>query len=1040
MSARASLVTALVVVLAFLAPASAPAQFYRPPASGAVEIEPSEMPPDVAPMSQDARERLMGLWIRARDAATDEEAQRLVDEAIALHERTWGPTHPMTGQGLAEASSIMLRRGRLAEAERYALRDREIDLSRLGADHISAILSTSNLAEIYFYQYRFAEAEALQRDVLERAERRDGDMSRRLIRYVEALAQTLDAQGFYAQGEPLWRRALFLRDTGMTLHLHDTYGGVSSRADALAALAINLDYQGRSDEAERNFRFALTVREQEGWEPAIASALTALGVSLAYQGRNEEAVALYRRGLALHQTMGRPDPAGRAALLNNLGNSLVDLGRLDEAELALREALAIRVTEYGEDDPWTARTNSNLASLLIARGREAEAEVILERVLAVRRARLGDDHPDTASAQWSLAHLLIQRGRHAEAERLLQRALQSTQARLGPHHSRTSGLRIALALLYLQSGRATDAVGLASSAREGFASHREGLRRPAQNYEQNVAQTVADAALVETRANWEAGPRRALHREQGFLASQQAGLDSTSRAFASSMARAFVTDSGFGAELNAWRDAREQLAAIDIQIATAEDPNGRPFNRQRDAQQELEARTRALAAVAPRFFDLISPQPLSSIDTRALLGADEALIQFTPGHGDMPEGFRRGFVFALTREGMAWAEIPLEPDELIAEIAALHSQLEGGGATRSGPGTGNSSATLDGARAYDRARAYRLYRALFGDRRIARLISGKQRWTIAPQGALVSTPFAALVTERPDGGARGDFEPRALRETHWLGLERTLSITPAISALRMQRETPPAASPEFGGFFGVGDPAFDGEPGPAREALEMRAFFQDRSANVSAIRALRRLPGTRAEIVQLATAFGATSDDYILDIAATETELRRRNDQIGRAEVIAFATHGLTAGDLAGSLAEPALALTPPADATELDDGLLTASEAALLRLRARWVILSACNTAAGGRPDAEGLTGLARAFFYAGARTLLVSQWPVNDEAAQRLTTRAVEIQRRENVSTAEAMRRSMLELRDNADRDPRGRSFAHPSAWAPFILVSGE
>ncbi len=82
-----------------------------------------------------------------------------------------------------------------------------------------------------------------------------------------------------------------------------------------------------------------------------------------------------------------------------------------------------------------------------------------------------------------------------------------------------------------------------------------------------------------------------------------------------------------------------------------------------------------------------------------------------------------------------------------------------------------------------------------------------------------------------------------------------------------------------------------------------------------------------------------------------------------------FATHGLVAGQIRGA-AEPALVLTPPAVASAADDGLLTASEIArFLKLDADWVILSACNTAAGDSPGAEGLSGLAKAFFYAGAR-----------------------------------------------------------------------
>src|SRR5205814_8087133 len=87
-------------------------------------------------------------------------------------------------------------------------------------------------------------------------------------------------------------------------------------------------------------------------------------------------------------------------------------------------------------------------------------------------------------------------------------------------------------------------------------------------------------------------------------------------------------------------------------------------------------------------------------------------------------------------------------------------------------------------------------------------------------------------------------------------------------------------------------------------------------------------------------------------------------------------------------LAEPSLALTLPKQPTDLDDGLLTASEVAQLKLNADWVVLSACNTAAGDRPGAEALSGLARSFFYAGARALLVSHWAVASNAATRLTT----------------------------------------------------
>ena len=93
-----------------------------------------------------------------------------------------------------------------------------------------------------------------------------------------------------------------------------------------------------------------------------------------------------------------------------------------------------------------------------------------------------------------------------------------------------------------------------------------------------------------------------------------------------------------------------------------------------------------------------------------------------------------------------------------------------------------------------------------------------------------------------------------------------------------------------------------------------------------------------------------------------------------------------------------------------------------------------ACNTAAGERLGAEALSGLARAFFYAGARALLVSHWPVYSDAAVRLTTKAfAEIEVDTTLTRAEAMRRSMVAL----IYDPTEEDNVHPSVWAPFVLV---
>ncbi len=152
-----------------------------------------------------------------------------------------------------------------------------------------------------------------------------------------------------------------------------------------------------------------------------------------------------------------------------------------------------------------------------------------------------------------------------------------------------------------------------------------------------------------------------------------------------------------------------------------------------------------------------------------------------------------------------------------------------------------------------------------------------------------------------------------------------------------------------------------------------------------------------------------------------------------------FATHGTLAGQLSGTT-EPGLILTPPAAATAEDDGYLSGSEIASLKLNADWVILSACNTAggAGQGEAAEALSGLARVFFYAGARALLVSHWEVDSDAAVKLVVGAIGAIAQDNsIGRAKALRRAMLAVMADTTRPADWVPASHPSVWAPFVVV---
>ena len=202
------------------------------------------------------------------------------------------------------------------------------------------------------------------------------------------------------------------------------------------------------------------------------------------------------------------------------------------------------------------------------------------------------------------------------------------------------------------------------------------------------------------------------------------------------------------------------------------------------------------------------------------------------------------------------------------------------------------------------------------------------------------------------------------------------------------------------------------------------------------------LPDTADELREIAGVLRAdVNRDLYLGRRATEANVR--SAVLDDRRVVAFATHGLAPGDIVG-LDQPALVLSDPKLSGEagVDDGLLTMDEVLGLKLDADWVVLSACNTASADGAGTEAISGLARAFFFAGARSLLVSNWAVETTSARLLTTELFKRQALDpGLSRAEALRQSMLALMGKEATDAKDGtkpfSYAHPAFWAPFSLV---
>ena len=470
----------------------------------------------------------------------------------------------------------------------------------------------------------------------------------------------------------------------------------------------------------------------------------------------------------------------------------------------------------------------------------------------------------------------------------------------------------------------------------------------------------------------------------------------------------------------------------------------------------------------PRYRAFGIPTTVSVGDIQKRLRGDEALVVFASETGDFKgdgEGHRPSYIWVIRSSDATFRRLAIEEKEIADQVKALRCGLDydvvwGDGRCADllgvsyGKGDYNDGKPLP----FDVARAYDLYRKLFGG--VEELIRGKQLLIVA-SGPLTQLPFQLLVTEP----ARVAFPNSSLgyRDVAWLSRKHAITTLPAVSSLEALRAfAKDSHADEI--YVGFGNPLLQGEPEKYKEDADRAALARARQrcdslsgskvssadnarqgirsfalndaglADLAAIRRQVPLPETAEELCDVAKIVGVSAAQVHLGAEATESAVKQlsADGSLSKYRIIHFATHGFVAGQLSAT-SEPGLVLTPPETASEGDDGYLAASEIAALKLDADWVILSACNTAAGGTGNADALSGLARAFFYAGARSLLVSHWAVNSRAAVALVTKTASALKDDpKIGRAEALRRAMLSMINAGDERE-----AHPAFWAPFVLV---
>ena len=964
--------------------------------------------------------------------------------ALALTERRFGSNHADVAKILSKLAHLYVLQGRLEDAEQHFKRALAIRTKVQGASHTSVGSLLKDLANLHFEQGRFLDAERLLKRSLAIFETAHGPSHFTVARLLRDLAEVYRAQGRYVAAKPLFERSLATAEKALGPN-HMTVAEILS---GLAGLKLDL---GRYADAEPLYKRALAIREKIGGSEHYATANSLNNLALLYsrQGRDADAERLYKRAIAIKEKLYGPKHWSVAGMLNNLAELYYRQDRFTDAEPLYKRSIAISEKVLRPDHPNLATMLHNLAFLYRVQKRYAEAELLYKRSLKIREKVLGPNHRDVASSLYGIAHLYSAQRRFPEAQRYYKRSYAISQEVLGPEHPETVNKLYSLGLLdsfYQYKSRAYDRVSRAAAIKAARILNGTVQPRGAAGETQEDTSYFRSEVHMAWRLAIDKRTRRPELARASFGAAQWAGRTSAAAALGQMAARLGTGDTELARRVRQRQDLATRWQSLDKKLIEALSlPSDKRDQKKIDdlrasitkVETQIADLRKTLEKEAPEFAELANPRPLTIEQTQKLLGPDEALVLYLVDD-------KRSFVWAVTRDKVEWRLIFEKKKYIEREISALRRSLDPRLllAGESSPdqvcrGFERQDQRCKGEDA-DLQRAHRLYTDLIDP--VAKAINSKRHLIIVPSGPLTGLPFHMLLTAPPPSeGKPAD----RLKKAQWLIRRHAVTVLPSVSslkALRVLARKGQAKRP----FIGFGNPEFlkpddkTQSQGAVRTVQATRGYatyFRGKLADVDSLSGrIPPLPDTAVELRTVGQLFKARKSEVVLGRQASESFVKKlsKDGKLGDYRIVHFATHGLIAGEIKG-LGEPALALSLPNAATRQDDGLLTASEVAQLKLNADWVVLSACNTAAGGKPGAEAFSGLARAFFYSGARALLVSHWPVISEAAVKLTTGAFSALTKDpTIGRAEALRRSMLALIDEGAPYQR-----HPAYWAPFAVV---
>jgi CHAT domain-containing protein/Tfp pilus assembly protein PilF len=923
-------------------------------------------------------------------------AEFLLKRSLVINEKLNGHNHFSAARIINNLAAVYLMQSRHLEAENQFKRSFVILKKFLGPKHRSVITNRYNLASVYSVQGSYKKAEILLKTALENVLQANSIDKKLLAKIFNDLGQTKTGQGQFDEALDFFKRSLKLKERSLI-------------ATNLNNIAEIYRYQARYSMAEIQYKRAIT----SGFGKTRLNALNNLAELYRNQRRFVDAEPLYIRSIALGERVLPPNHRLLAHPINNLALLYTSQGRYAEATPLFKRSLRI-LNRLGAEHPFVATVLNNLGDLYQLLGDYPSAERLFQQSLKIRRKVLGPKHLDISINLNNLGNLYSRQGHYAKAEKFLKNSLKIRKSILSPNHPNVAASLSNLSWLYQRQGHYVDALPLIQKTTNILRNRRN-----------NTIYSNDMGGRTEHKKNWfyfkshvsvafEASQLRpslqnSLYKE-AFEIGQLAQTSSAASALLKMTARLGTNNKELAKIVRRrqdlsikWRNFNQRLILEISKLSNR--PETKIVSVLREKLSKTEARltllNEQLAEIYPKYTEIENPSPLGIDALKKILRTDEVLVVYQSGYkahgGEVP-----AYIWLIRSDRFQMLKLDISAKELTELVSKVRSSFVT---------EGNLVPPFPYSYAHD------LYQEIFAP--IEKDLTGIKHIMVVPDGPLTGLPLSVLLSSPYEGKGK----------PAWLAEKYALTTLPSVSSLRALRVLAKKAGAGTEPFAGFGNPLLQGDPSNRRGISIVPIFSKGDKADASELRKLAALPETADELRIIARSLGAGNDSIYLGEKATETKVKSLD--LSKTKVIAFATHGLVAGELRGQ-AEPGLVMTPPSTPTRDDDGVLTASEIAQLKLHPGLVILSACNTAsADGTPGAEGLSGLAKAFFYAGSKSLMVSHWAVPSEAAKRLTTGMFDnLKKNPKLGLSEALRRSMMALAANDN-------FSHPIHWAPFVIV---